>query len=147
MSHDRAAFGTAPWPYSGRGERRPQTARAHRTNSPLELPATLRGKGQTPEGRRWRDLCRHYAGKLGAERLADEATRAQLLNLIDLTLRLERIRDSAQQPPTHTILHLCQEQRTLLAELGLSERSHGNNGDSGPDLHDYLRSKDNGGAP
>ena len=147
MSHDRAAFGTAPWPYSGRGERRPQTARAHRTNSPLELPATLRGKGQTPEGRRWRDLCRHYGSRLGPERLADEATRAQLLNLIDLTLRLERIRDSAQQPPTHTILHLCQEQRALLAELGLSERSHGNNnGDSGPDLHDYLRSKNNGGA-
>jgi hypothetical protein len=148
VSHDRAAFGTAPWPYSGRGERRPQTARAHRTNSPLELPAALRGRGQSPEGRRWRDLCRHYGGKLGAERLADEATRALLLNLVDLTLRLERIRDSAQQPTTHTVLHLCQEQRTLLQQLGLSERSHGNNnGDSGPDLHDYLRSKDNGGAP
>ena len=84
MSHDRAAFGTPPWPYSGRGERRPQTARAHRTNSPLELPAALRGRGQTPEGRRWRDLCRHYGSRLGPERLADEATRALLLNLIDL---------------------------------------------------------------
>jgi hypothetical protein len=84
----------------------------------------------------------------GPQRLRDEGTRAKLLNLVWMTLELERIRDSAQQPPTHTILHICQEQRTLLAELGLSERSHGNNnGDSGPDLHDYLRSKNNGGAP
>src|SRR5262249_8416183 len=58
------------------GERRPKTARAARTNRPLELPAALRGKGQTPEGRRRRDLCRHYGQRLGAERLADEATRA-----------------------------------------------------------------------
>ena len=123
MSHDRAAFGTAPWPHSGRGERRPQTARAHRTNHPLELPAALRGKGQTPEGRRWRDFCRHWGGRLGPERLADEATRAQLLNLIWLTLELERIRDASapQRPPVHTLLHMSQEQRVLLQQFGLNE--------------------------
>jgi hypothetical protein len=140
VSHDRAAFGTAPWPYSGRGERRPQTARAHRTNSPLELPAALRGKGQTPEGRRWRDLCRYYGGKLGAERLTDEATRAQLLNLIQMTLDLEHYRDLSpvQRPRVETILHLVQEQRVLLASLGLSETTRSN----GETLEQVLR---NGG--
>jgi len=71
----RALF---PGPYSRRGERRPQAPRAARTNRPLELPVALRGKGQTSEGRRWRDLCRFYGNKLAAERLADEGTRAVL---------------------------------------------------------------------
>jgi hypothetical protein len=144
VSHDRVAFGTAPWPYSGRGERRPQTARAHRTNSPLELPATLRGKGQTPEGRRWRDLCRHYGSRLGPERLADEATRAQLLNLIWLTLELERIRDApaAQRPPVHTLLHMSQEQRVLLQQLGLNEATRSN----GETLEQVLRNGNDGGG-
>jgi hypothetical protein len=144
VSHDRAAFGAAPWPYSGRGERRPQTARAHRTNSPLELPATLRGKGQTPEGRRWRDLCHHYGGKLGPERLVDEATRAQLLNLIWLTLELERIRDAPapQRPPVHTLLHMSQEQRVLLQQLGLNEATRSN----GETLEQVLRNGNDGGG-
>jgi hypothetical protein len=44
----------------GRGERRPQTARAGRTNDPFALPEALRGRGQSSEGRRWRDLARAY---------------------------------------------------------------------------------------
>src|SRR5262249_27446783 len=123
--------------------RRPQTARAARTNSPLEPPEHLRGKGHTAAGRRWRDLCRFYGNRLGASRLADEATRARLLNLIWLTLELERLRDArvCDRPPVHTLLHMSQEQRVLLQELGLSEptRSSGEGGDA---LHDYLRSKE-----
>jgi hypothetical protein len=142
VSHDRAAFGTAPWPYSGRGERRPQTARAHRTNSPLELPAALRGKGQTSEGRRWRDLCHHYGGKLGAERLADEATRAKLLSLIHLTMRLEAMRDAAILLPLHSELHAVQELRTLLQDLGLSEPTRSN----GETLEQVLSSGNDGGG-
>jgi hypothetical protein len=139
VSQDEVASRTAPWPYSGRGERRPQTARAARTNSPLELPAALRGKGQTPEGRRWRDLCRHYGSRLGPERLADEGTRALLLNLIWLTLELERIRDAppAQRPPIHTLLHTAQEQRALLQQLGLSESTR--MGGGADELRDHLR--------
>jgi hypothetical protein len=138
--HNQIASGTAPWPYSGRGQRRPQTARAKRTNSPLELPEALRGRGQSPEGRRWRDLCRFYGNKLGAERLADEGTRALLLNLLWVTLRLERVRDTAvgDQPPTHTVLHLCQEQRTLLQELGLSAPTRSNGSDDEHGLRGYL---------
>jgi hypothetical protein len=37
VSYDQVASRTAPWPYSGRGERRPQTARAHRTNLALKV--------------------------------------------------------------------------------------------------------------
>jgi hypothetical protein len=122
-NHDPTIAGSFPRLRSGCGEKRPQTRRARRTNTPLELPAALRGKGNSPEGRRWRDLCRYYGNKLGTQRLADEATRARLLNLIWLTLELERIRDApiTQQPPIHTVLHLSQEQRVLLAELGLNE--------------------------
>jgi hypothetical protein len=140
VGHERAAYGTAPWPYSGRGQRRPQTARSRRTNSPLELPAALRGKGQSPEGRRWRDLCRFYGSRLGPERLADEATRALLLNLIWLSLELERIRDlpTSQRPPVHTSLHMSQEQRTLLQQLGLNEPAHSDGSSDERGLRGYL---------
>ena len=41
---------------------RPQTARSRRTNSPLELPEALRGKGQTPKAGAGAELvCRVYA--------------------------------------------------------------------------------------
>ena len=105
-------------PPSGRGEKRPQTARARRTNFPLEPPEALRGRGQSPEGRRWTDLCRAWGQRLGHERLADEGTRALLLNLISITLHIERMRDLPleQQPRVETQLHILQEQRTLLAE-------------------------------
>ena len=117
MSHDRTAFGTAPWPYSGRGERRPQTACAHRTNSPLELPATLRGKGETPEGRRWRDLVRHWGNKLGPQCLRDEGTRAKLLNLVWMTLELEAMRDAdaVRRPPASITSPPPKPSRTCIA--------------------------------
>jgi hypothetical protein len=119
---NQVASRIATWPYSGRGERRPQTARAARTNSPLEPPEALRGKGHTPIGRRWRDLCCYYGNRLGAARLYDEGTRARLLALIQISLELERIRDATvgSAPMTPSTLHLVQEQRTLLQELGLS---------------------------
>ena len=147
VSHDRTAFGATFWPYSGRGQQRPQTARSRRTNSPLELPEALRGKGQTSEGRRWRDLCRFYGSRLGPERLADEATRACLLNLIWVSLELERIRDAPapQRPPVHNLLHMSQEQRVLLQQLGLSQLTR-NNGDA-DDLRDHLRNGSDGVAP
>jgi hypothetical protein len=140
--HKQTASEPSPWPFSGRGEKRPQTARARRTNYPLEPPAALRGKGQSPEFRRWRDLCRFYGQRLGAERLKDEGARALLLNLISLTLQLERIRDLplAQQPRLESQLHLIQEHRTLLAALGLTEPTRSENGNG-------LRELLNGAAP
>ena len=66
---------------------------------------------------------RHWGPRLGAQRLADEAIRATLLNLIWITLELERIRDlpTSQRPAIHTVLHISQEQRVLLQQLGLNE--------------------------
>jgi hypothetical protein len=110
--------------------------RAARTNQPLALPAGMRSR--SPEGRRWRDLCRHYGNRLGAERLADEATRAKLLALIHLTMRLELARDAATPLPLHSELHAVQELRTLLQDLGVSEPQSNGSG-----LRDYL----NGGTP
>ena len=118
--------------------------RARRTNHPLVPPASLRPR--SPQARRWADLVRHWGPRLGAERLADESVRAQLLSLVWLTLQLEQLRDAGPgAAPIHTVLHLTQEVRTLLAALGLSEptRSNGN----GETLEQLLRNGSDGGAP
>jgi hypothetical protein len=112
--------------------------RSARTNNPLMCPPGL--DPRSSRGRRWRDLCRHYGQRLGAERLVDEATRARLLNLIWLTLELERLRDArvCDRPPVHTLLHMSQEQRVLLSELGLSEPARSNDDVAQPDPLDYA---------
>ena len=118
--HPEAAAGTTPWPHSGRGERRPQTGRAARTNHPLVLPPGL--NGQSPAGRRWRDLVEHYSVQLGPERMRNESIRARLRSLVWLTLEIERCTDErvCDKPVAiHTLLHMGQELRVLLAELGL----------------------------
>jgi hypothetical protein len=185
MDHNRAAYPSPPtydpqleqpervsspaeaWlRYAMGGDRaqRPRVLRAKRTNHPLVPP---RGLSLT-EGRRWRDLCRFYGVKLGAQRLADEAVRARLLHLLWTTLQLERLRDAPLSPAEHSAahayalyvrMHLAQEQRGLLHDLGLSEREQQNgrgaqNGagaqqgaqpDAGPTLREYLHA--NQGAP
>ena len=108
-------------PYCGRGERRPQTARAHRTNDPLGLPDGLHG--QSPGARRWRDLCRAYSAQLGAERMRHESVIARVRTICWLTCEVERLQDDrmCNKPvPLHTLLHMTQELRVLIAELGLS---------------------------
>ena len=108
-----------------RSFRRSAFVQAARTNNPLQLPAGMRSR--SPQGRRWRDLS-HAWGEARPRRLADEATRAQLLNLIWLTMELECIRDlpTSQRPPVHTLLHMSQEQRVLLQQLGLNEPTQSN---------------------
>jgi hypothetical protein len=140
MDYNRTASEPSPWPYSGRGEHRPQTARAARTNDPLALPKTLRGRGQSPQGRRWRDLARAYSAQLGPERMQREDVRARLRNLIWLTIELERLHDTAvsDRPPIHTLLHMTQEQRVLLAELGLCDATRSD----APRLSQYLEQPD-----
>jgi hypothetical protein len=91
--------------------------RARRTNNPLAAPKGL----SQQDARRWRDLVRSYGPRLGAERLSNEATRAQLLALIHLTLRLEQMRDAAPPSPLHSEIHAVQQLRTLLQDLGLNE--------------------------
>jgi hypothetical protein len=128
--HNRAA----PEPAS-----RSAFVRAARTNNPLAVP---KGVGaRTPEGRRWRDLCRVWGQRLGPERLRDEATRAKLLALIHLTLRLEQMRDAAQPLPLHSELHAVQELRTLLHDLGLNEPTRSNGGAT---LADLMRESHDG---
>lgn len=138
MSETSHRFGTSAAPAT-----RSAFVRAARTNNPLAPPAGL--DPRSPEGRRWRDLARYFGQRLGAERLRDEAQRALLLNLVSITLEIERIRDTptATQPQVHTRLHLMQEQRCLLAELGLSGAAR--NGEPSA-LRDLLRDS-NGGAP
>jgi hypothetical protein len=51
--------------FSGRGEQRPQTVRAGRTNDPLALPQMLRGRVSRPRAGCWRDLVAHYSAALG----------------------------------------------------------------------------------
>jgi hypothetical protein len=120
MASDRVAMPTDHNPTTAAAPA-PRSAytRSARTNSLVPPPGL---NPRSSEGRRWRDLCHYYGQRLGPQCLADEAIRALLLNLIDLTLELERIRDlpPAQQPRAETRLHLQQEQRTLLAQLGLS---------------------------
>jgi hypothetical protein len=143
-----AASRTVPWPYSGRGEKRPHTAYSARTNSPLEPPDYLRRRDQAAQRRRWVDLCRFYGNKIGAARLKDEGVRALLLSLISITLQIERLRDAPlAEQAAYSELHLGQEQRALLASLGLIEAppSNSNSGGDGHDLQNYLATK--GGAP
>jgi hypothetical protein len=132
----------SPWitRVAGSADRKPR-ALARRTSGSSRL-RQLRGKGQSPEYRRWKDLCRHYEQRIGVKRLADEATRALLLHLIDLTLRVERDRDlpREQQMQIETLLHTQQEIRALLTELNLTTRSVAQNGtsDAQSGLHDYI---------
>ena len=120
MSHRQTASEPSPWPFSGRGERRPQTARAARTNDPLELPPGVRG--QSPEGRRWRDLAAHYSTRLGAERMNREDIRARVRLILWLTVELERLQDQRmcdKPAPLHMLLYMQKELRDLLRSLGL----------------------------
>lgn len=108
--------------------------RAHRTNDPLALPATLSLK--TSQGRRWRDLTVTYAEQLG-DRMEREDVRTRVSSLVWVTTELERLHDArmAGKPANlHTILHMTQEQRTLIAELGLSDPPS----ETGPGLDKYL---------
>jgi hypothetical protein len=95
------------------------TQRASVSNDPLALPRGLLLTTHT--GRRWRDLAVTWAAQLG-ERMAREDVRARVRALIWLTVELERLHDErlCDKPvPLHTLLHMTQEQRTLIAELGL----------------------------
>lgn len=98
---------------------------------------------RSSEGRRWRDLIRHYGSRLGPERLADEATRALLLNLVSLTLKLE-----THQLKPETQLHFIQQQRTLMQDLGLSEpKGEVRRATPDADLTDYLAQRERSVAP
>jgi hypothetical protein len=139
--HNQITSSAVVGPYSGRGERRPQTARAARSNDPLALPEALRGRGQSPEGRRWRDLAAHYSAQLGSQRMKREEVRARVRSLIWLTIEIERLHDIrvCDRPPIHTLLHMVQEQRVLIAELGLSDATRSS---EPPDPLAYARQVD-----
>jgi hypothetical protein len=120
MNHDQTYSEPPGKSRSGRGERRPQTARAARTNDPLRLPEGLHGL--SPQARRWRDLVNAYSAKLG-ERMKDEHVRALLGSLVSLTLIAERSNDEVTrgQPvdPNH-VIQVSQTIMRLLNELGIN---------------------------
>lgn len=105
--------------YCGRGERRPKTGRAARTNDPLRLPDGLHGN--SPQARRWRDLLGFYSAQLG-DRLCREDVRALLGSLVSLTLLSERLNDDVARglrvDPTQ-IIQVSQSVLRLLGELRL----------------------------
>jgi hypothetical protein len=127
---------------------RPVTLRSRRTNDPLVLPSGLNSRSS--EGRRWRDLALAYSAQLG-DRVKYDGVGTQLRSLLWLSLEVDRMtaeRLAGKPLPLHTVLHAAQEVRALLAALGLGQPlGRKGNGDSGSDLHDYLHSKSNGGAP
>src|SRR5262245_16138276 len=95
--------------------------RAARTNNPLLLPPGV--SSRSSQGRRWRDLASSYAARLG-DRITDEAIVARLRSVIWLSIEIERLQAErlCNQPvPVHTLLHMTQELRVLLSELGLSK--------------------------
>jgi hypothetical protein len=113
----------------------PPSQRSAVTNDPLALPPAL--LLTTSAGRRWRDLAVSYAEQLGPERMTREDVRARLRSLIWITVELERLHDErvCDRPvPLHTMLHLAQEQRALIAELGLGA-AHAT---TAPSVADYV---------
>lgn len=128
---------TQPKSYSGRGERRPQTARAARTNDPLRLPDGIHGMSQ--QGRRWRDLVGFYASQLG-ERIRQEQVRALVGSLVSMTLVSERLNDRVTRgedvDPNH-IIQLSQSILRLLSELGLGAAPRETDAPE-PSLRDHI---------
>jgi len=126
-----------PKSYSGRGERRPQTARAARTNDPLRLPDGMRG--MSAQGRRWRDLVGFYAAQLG-ERIKQEQVRALVSSLVSMTLISERLNDRVTRgeevDPNH-LIQLSQSLLRLLSELGLGAAPHESDAPE-PSLRDHI---------
>jgi hypothetical protein len=119
--------------------------RSAATNNPLACPPGVNPRSS--EGRRWRDLAVHYAGMLGPERMTRENVRTRLRAVLWLSVELDRLQGErlCDRPvPLHTVLHLTQELRTLLAELGLNDETRSSS--QQPVLRDYLYSK-NGAAP
>jgi hypothetical protein len=99
-------------------------------------------------GRRWRDLVTIFAEQLGEERMRDEAIKTRLGVLVMLTLELERLSEEqvCDRPlDPHQLVHLAQEQRALMQELGLGSAAHllRNKGDAPEqsDLHAYVEAQ------
>jgi hypothetical protein len=102
----------------------------------LALPSRL--SLTTARGRRWRDLAVHYSQQLGDERMTREDVRARLRSLIWLTIEFERLQDETicdQPVAIHSVLHMTQEQRALLNELGLCDAPPS---DALPSVADYV---------
>jgi hypothetical protein len=108
---------------NGVKERGP-TARSKLSNNPLLRPEGV--SAQSNAGRRWRDLASYYGKVLGPERLSREDIRAKLRNVIWLTLETEQLRTErlcGRPVSIHQVLHLSQELKALLGDLGLAEPS------------------------
>jgi hypothetical protein len=86
----RDTTGQRPASHTGKGQSRPTTRKAAKTNNPLLLPP---GTDRTsPRARRWRDIATFYAAQLG-DRIKQEPVRALLISLVSMTLMLERLND------------------------------------------------------
>jgi hypothetical protein len=105
----------------------------------VPLPAKL--DLTTSRGRRWRDLVMMWAAQLGEEKMRDETIKARLGSLVLITLRLEDLQEESVCGPSprdsYELIHLAQEQRSILRELGLSTGAV--DGSTQSDLHAYLQ--------
>src|SRR4051812_20910623 len=92
-------------------------ARARATNA-LEPPRTLDRRAR----RRFRDLLRHFAGRIGPRAFTDEGTRAKVGVLIDLVMKLEAARAGTARPlALRSEIDAVQQLTALLTDLGLDD--------------------------
>lgn len=90
------------------------STRARATNA-LEAPKALDRRGC----RRWTDLLRHFAGRIGPQALTDEGLRARLSVLVNLVLKLEAARDGTARPlGLASEIQAVQQLTMLLQNLG-----------------------------
>jgi hypothetical protein len=92
--------------------------RSSATNDPLAPPTGL--LLTTRRGRRWRDLAEAYSAALGLDQMKREDVRARVRGLIWVTMQIEMLHDQSICDNAQLILHLQQEQRATLNELGLT---------------------------
>jgi hypothetical protein len=122
--------------------------RAGATNDPLKLLG--KGRKNTPEARRFRDLYLFYKGQLG-DRADLEHVRVKVLAVIDLTIHLERMTQGVvartegklvrksnysrfgtpqtfiyERGDPHTVIHISAQILGLLKSLGLDKDSSDN---------------------
>ena len=74
--------------------------------------------------------------------MAREDVRARLRTLVWTTVELERLQEDSASEQPHTALHFAQEQRALIAELGLGSDASQSTKPSGDPLSAYLAGED-----
>ena len=114
------------------------TSRARITNEPWSLTGV---DGRTPGGRRFRDLCKAFAGPNGGKR--SEVERSLIRLGAAVTLRCEQLQsDIANGKPVDgdLIIRLSSTAKRILEAIGTTPMSPKRRADQ--DLHSYIARRD-----